>query len=173
MIRSRKMMLASLALAVCTEPLAAYADQERGYPGQFRGDRLSAQSAQSVAAPAAVPNRVLVMQQGSGNGAGVLQTGSGNTASILQFGQGNTGVIRQEGSGNTACLIQAGRNLNGSIQQVGESQSDGLLQNRWGTAEVPVQLCSADTTRRDLRAYAAPNPRTDVRTRTRPMAQRQ
>lgn len=167
MIRSRKMMLASLALAVCTVPLAAYADQGRGHPRQFPGDR------QSMTAPAAVPNRVLVMQQGSGNGGGILQTGSGNTASILQFGQGNTGVITQEGSGNTACLIQAGRNLNGSIQQAGDNQSDGLLQNRWGTAEVPVQLCSADTTRRDLRAYAAPNPRADVRTRTRPMAQRQ
>ena len=170
MIRSRKMMLASLALAVFTTPLAAYADQGRGYPGQFPGDRLRQQS---VATPAAVPNRVSVAQQGSGNGAGVLQTGSGNTASILQFGQGNTGVIRQEGSGNTACLIQAGRNLNGSIQQAGDNQSDGLLQNRWGTAGVPVQLCSADTTMRDLRAYAAPNPRADVRTRTRPMAQRQ
>ena len=166
MICSRKRMLASLALAVCTVPLAAHADQGRGYPKQVQGE-------QSLAAPAVVPNRVLVMQQGSGNGAGALQTGSGNTASILQFGRGNTGIITQEGSGNTACLIQAGRNLNGSIQQVGENQSDGLLQNRWGTAEVPVQLCSADTTRRDLRAYAAPNPRADVRTRTRPMAQRQ
>lgn len=88
MIRSRKMMLASLALAVCTVPLAAYADQGRGYPGQFPSDRLRQQS---VAAPAAVPNRVLVTQQGTGNGAGMLQTGSGNTAGILQFGQGNTG----------------------------------------------------------------------------------
>lgn len=166
MIRSRNMMLASLALAIFSVPLAAHADQGRGYPKQFRGE-------QSVAAPVAVPNRVSVMQRGSGNGAGVLQTGSGNTAGILQFGQGNTGVITQEGSGNTACLIQAGRNLNGSIQQAGDNQSDGLLQNRWGTAGVPVQLCSADTTLRDLRAYAAPNPRADVRTRTRPMAQRQ
>ena len=170
MIRSRKMMLASLALAVFTMPLAAYADQGRGYPRQFPGDRLGEQS---VAAPTAVSNRVSVAQQGSGNGAGVMQTGSGNTADILQFGQGNTGVITQEGSGNTACLIQAGRNLNGSIRQVGDNQSDGLLQNRWGSAVVPVQLCSADTTRRDLRAYATPNPRADVRTRTRPMAQRQ
>ncbi len=170
MIGSRKMMLASLALAVFTAPLAAYADQWRGNPRQFPGDWLRDQS---VAAPAAVPNRVYVAQQGSGNGAGVLQRGSGNTAGILQFGQGNTGVITQEGSGNAACLIQAGRNLNGSIQQLGENQSDGLLQNRWGSEVVPVQLCSANTTRRDLRAYAAPNPRADVRTRTRPMAQRQ
>ncbi len=170
MICSRKMMLASLALAVFTMPLAAYADQGRGYPRQFPGDRLRGQS---VAAPAAAANRASVAQQGSGNGAGVLQTGSGNTAGILQFGQGNTGVITQEGTGNTACLIQAGRNLNGSIQQVGDNQSDGLLQNRWGTEVVPVQLCSADTTRRDLKAYATPNPRADVRTRARPMAQRQ
>lgn len=170
MIRSRKMMLASLALAVFTMPLAAYADRGRGYPRQFPGDRLREQS---VAAPAAAFNPVSVVQQGSGNGAGVLQTGSGNTASILQFGRGNTGVITQEGSGNTACLIQAGHNLNGSIQQVGENQSSGLLQNRWGSEVVPVQLCSADTTRRDLRAYATPNPRADVRTRARPMAQRQ
>ena len=166
MIRSCNMMLASLALAIFSVPLAAHADQGRGYPKQFRGE-------QSVAAPAAAPNRVSVMQQGSGNGAGVLQTGSGNTAGILQFGQGNTGVITQEGSGNTACLIQTGRNLNGSIQQFGDNQSDGLLQNRWGTTGVPGQLCSADTKLRDLRAYAAPNPRADVRTRTRPMAQRQ
>jgi hypothetical protein len=170
MISSRKMMLASLALAVFTMPLAAYADQGRGYPRQFPDDRLREQS---VAGPAAVPNRVSIAQQGRGNGAGVLQTGSGNTAGILQFGQGNTGVITQEGSGNTACLIQAGRNLNGSVQQAGKNQSDGLLQNRWGSEVVPVELCSADTTRRDLKAYAAPNPRADVRTRTRPMAQRQ
>ncbi len=170
MNRSRKMMLASLALAVCAMPLAAHADQGRGYPRQYLGDRLREQS---VAAPAPAPNRVSVAQQGSGNGAGVLQTGTGNTAGILQFGQGNTGVITQDGSNNTACLIQAGRNLNRSLQQVGDNQSDGLLQTRWGSEVVPVQLCSADTTRRDLRAYATPNPRADVRTRTRPMAQRQ
>lgn len=93
MIRSRKMMLASLALAVFTMPLAAHADQGRGYPRQFPDERLREQS---VAGPAAVPNRVSIAQQGRGNGAGVLQTGSGNTAGILQFGQGNTGVITQE-----------------------------------------------------------------------------
>jgi hypothetical protein len=151
-------------------PLAAQADQGRGYPRQFLGDRLREQSSVQ---PAPAPNRVSVAQQGSGNGAGVLQTGTANTAGILQFGQGNTGVITQDGSNNTACLIQAGRNLNGSVQQVGDNQSDGLLQTRWGSEVVPVQLCSADTTRRDLRAYATPNPRADVRTRARPMAQRQ
>ena len=82
MIRSRKMILAGLAFAVCAMPLAAHADQGRGYPRQFLGDRLREQS---VAAPAAVPNRVSVAQQGSGNGAGVLQTGTGNTAGILQI----------------------------------------------------------------------------------------
>ena len=120
-----------------------------------------------------VQHRVSVAQQGSGNGASVLQTGSGNTAGMLQFGRGNTGVITQDGSNNTACLIQAGRNLNGSVQQVGDNQSDGVLQTRWGSEVVPVQLCSADTERRDLRAYAAPNPRADVRTKARPLAQRQ
>ena len=137
MIRSRKMMLASLAFAVCAMPLAAHADKGRGYPRQFLGDRMREQS---VAAPAPAPNRVSVAQQGSGNGASVLQTGSGNTAGMLQFGRGNTGVITQDGSNNTACLIQAGRNLNGSVQQAGDNQSDGLLQHRWGSDVIPVDV---------------------------------
>jgi hypothetical protein len=170
MMKPRKMMLAGLAFATFMMPLAAQADQGRGYPRQFLGDRLREQS---VAAPAPAPNQVSVVQQGSGNGAGVLQTGSANTAGVMQFGRGNTGVITQEGSGNTACLIQTGRNLNGSVQKIGDNQSDGVLQNRWGSAVIPVQLCSADTTRRDLRTYATPNPRADVRTKVRPLAQRQ
>lgn len=171
MAHSRKMMSAGLALAVFTMPLAAHADPGRGgYPRQFPGDRLREPS---QVQPALAPNRVSVAQQGRGNGAGVLQAGSGNTAGILQFGQGNTGVITQEGSGNTACLIQAGRNLNGSVQQAGDNQSDGLLQHRWGSDVIPVDVCTTATTRREVMAYASPNPLRDVRTRTRPQARRQ
>jgi hypothetical protein len=82
-------------------------------------------------------------------------------------------VITQQGSGNTACLIQAGRNLNGSVQQVGDNQSDGLLQHRWGSDVIPVDVCTTATTRREVMAYASPNPQRDVRTRTRPQAPRQ
>ena len=98
-------------------------------------------------------NAALAVQQGRGNAAGIVQTGAGNAAGIVQLGQNNTGTILQAGSGNTACLVQAGRNLEGGIQQAGDNLTTGVLQNRWGTADIPADVCATATTRRDLAAY--------------------
>ncbi|MBU3921944.1 MAG: hypothetical protein KJ833_09565 [Alphaproteobacteria bacterium] len=98
-------------------------------------------------------NAAVTVQQGRGNAAGIAQTGAGNTAGLVQLGHNNTGAILQAGSGNEACLIQAGRNLDGGIQQVGDNLTTGVLQNRWGTADIPVDVCATATTRRDLAAY--------------------
>jgi hypothetical protein len=103
--------------------------------------------------PPRTANAALTVQQGRGNAAGIAQTGSGNTAGLVQFGHNNTGTVLQAGSNNSACLIQAGRNLEGGIQQVGDNLTTGVLQNRWGTADIPVEVCSAATTRQDLVAY--------------------
>ncbi len=110
-------------------------------------------------------NAALTVQQGRGNAAGISQTGTGNTAGLVQFGHNNTGTILQNGSDNTACLIQAGRNLEGGIQQVGDNLTTGVLQNRWGTTEIPVEACAVARTRRDLAAYTPPRPEQAVITR--------
>ena len=112
-------------------------------------------------------NTALTVQEGRGNAAGILQTGAGNTAGLLQFGRNNTGTILQAGSNNNACLIQTGRNLDGAIVQVGDNLTTGTLQNRWGTTEIPVEVCSTATTRRDLAAYAPQRAESDFRIRTR------
>ncbi len=140
-------LFASFALAG-----AASADGARIRAGQLR---LNAEQTQAVAPPA---NTVSIGQRGRGNAGSIVQTGNGNTAGLRQFGRTNTGAITQVGSGNTACLIQAGRNLDGAIEQVGDNQTTGLLQTRWGSREIPVEVCTTATTREDVMAYAPPRP---------------
>jgi hypothetical protein len=108
------------------------------------------------AAPARSPaaNVSTTIQEGRGNAAGIGQTGSGNTAGILQFGRSNTGVVVQTGSGNNACLVQSGRNLDGAIVQTGDNLTTGVLQTRWGSNEIPVEVCSTATTRQEVMYYA-------------------
>lgn len=147
--------LMAVLLAGLTISGVAQADEGRGRFGQQR----------------AAANVSTTVQTGSGNAAGIAQAGTGNDAAILQFGRDNTGTVLQAGSGNTACLIQSGRNLDGAIQQVGDNQTSGLLQTRWGSREIPVDVCSTATTRRDIMAYAPRRTedmiRSDVRARGR------
>lgn len=126
---------------------------------------------QAAARPDAAANASSIVQEGSGNAAGVLQTGAGNVAGIRQFGHGNTGVIVQAGSNNTACLVQAGRNINGAIQQAGDNLSTGVLQTRWGSSDIPAEVCATATTRQDVMAYANRRPPTPVRGRARAVLQ--
>lgn len=112
-------------------------------------------------------NTTRVVQEGTGNGAGIQQTGSGNAAGILQFGKGNTGTVLQDGSNNEACLVQNGRNLDGSIQQYGNNQSTGILQHRWGAEYIPVEVCATATTKREALSYGSSHPRTPLRPRVR------
>ncbi len=112
-------------------------------------------------------NTTRVVQDGSGNGAGIQQTGGGNAAGILQFGQGNTGTVLQDGSNNAACLVQNGRNLNGSIEQYGNNQSTGVMQHRWGAEYIPVEVCATATTKREALSYGSSHPRTPLRPRVR------
>ncbi len=164
-MQPRTLFLAAVVLASLTLSGVAGADELRGRPGQQRSNGWGQQHA--AARPAAA-NASATVQEGRGNAASVVQTGVGNVAGIRQFGRDNTGAITQAGSNNTACLIQAGRNLDGAIQQVGDNHSDGLLQTRWGSAEIPVEVCATATHRADLMAYAPERPETTrVRRRAR------
>lgn len=140
-MNTRTLFLSAALLAGLAVSSVAQADTGRGRDGSPRA-----------------ANAAFTAQQGRGNAAGIAQTGSGNTAGLVQFGQNNTGTILQAGSNNSACLIQAGRNLEGGIQQVGDNLTTGVLQNRWGTTEIPVEACSVAATRRDLAAYTPPRP---------------
>ena len=171
----RTTLLATIVLASLTLSGIASADEGRGRTSQQRpnGWGRSHAVARPLVAPnapahvspgnassgTAVPANIsTTTQEGRANAARVVQTGTGNIAGIRQFGRDNTGAITQVGSSNGACLIQAGRNLDGAIQQVGDNQSNGLLQTRWGSAEIPVEVCATATTRADLMAYAPERP---------------
>ena len=145
--------LAGLALLGVGE---ARADQQR--PNGW-GRRHAVTSAPSEV------NTSATVQEGRGNAASVVQDGTGNAAGIRQFGRDNTGAIMQVGSNNAACLIQAGRNLDGAIQQVGDNKSNGLLQTRWGSTEIPVAVCATAMTREDVMAYAPERPENTARVR--------
>lgn len=149
-------LIASLALSG-----AAAADGARA-----RTIRLGMKAEQSQAG-ARPTNTVSIDQQGRGNAGSVVQTGSGNTAGLRQFGRTNTGAITQVGSGNTACLVQAGRNLDGAIEQVGDNQSTGVIQTRWGSSEIPVEVCTTATTREEVMAYVTAQPEFNPRGRMR------
>ena len=125
---------------------------------------VNAEQTQSAARPA---NTVSIAQQGRGNAGSILQTGSGNIAGLRQFGRANTGAIVQVGSGNTGCLVQAGRNLDGSIEQVGDNQTTGMVQTRWGSSEVPAEVCLTATTREEVMAYVTAQPEFNPRGRMR------
>lgn len=153
-MRPRTLHLCAVLMTSLTLCGTAAADGPRGRTGQLR----------AVAGPA---NVVSTIQEGRGNAGSVVQTGSGNTAGLRQFGRNNTGAITQAGSGNTACLIQAGRNLDGAIEQVGDNQSTGLIQTRWGSSEIPVEVCTTATTHEDLMVYAPPRPEPSSRGRMR------
>lgn len=162
----RKTFLTAALLSSVIISGAAEADGARARTGF---DRWGPSPAAARADPLA--NASLIVQEGSGNAAGVLQTGAGNVAGIRQFGQGNTGVIVQSGSGNTACLVQAGRNINGAVQQTGDNLSTGVLQTRWGSSDIPVDVCETATTRRDVMAYAVRGNATAPRGRMRSRSQ--
>ncbi len=155
-MQRRTTFLATVLLAGLTLSGVADADERRGRLGQQRPNGWGQQHA--VARPAGAANTSSTLQEGRGNAASIVQTGAGNAAGLRQFGRDNTGAITQAGSNNTACLIQAGRNLDGAIQQVGDNQSSGLLQTRWGSSEIPVEVCATATTRGDLMAYAPERP---------------
>jgi hypothetical protein len=164
-MQHRTLVLATILLAGLSLSDVAGADERRGRIVQPRLNGWVVP--QAVARPAVVPNTASSVQEGRGNAASVVQTGSGNAAGIRQFGRDNTGAITQVGSSNSACLIQAGRNLDGAIQQVGDNQSNGLLQTRWGSSEIPVEVCAAATTRGDVMAYAPERPERPERARVR------
>ena len=153
-MRPRTLRLCAVLITSLTLSGTAAADGFRVRTGQLR----------AVAAPASV---VSTIQEGRGNAGSVVQTGSGNTAGLRQFGRTNTGAITQVGSGNTGCLIQAGRNLDGSIEQVGDNQTTGLVQTRWGSSEIPAEVCLTATTREDVMAYVTAQPEFNPRGRMR------
>ena len=155
-MQRRTMFVATVFLAGLTLSGVASADEGRGRIGQQRPNGWGQHNA--VARPAGAANASSTIQEGRGNAASVVQTGDANVAGIRQFGRDNTGAITQVGSGNNACLIQAGRNLDGAIQQLGDNQSNGLLQTRWGSSEIPAEVCATATTRGDVMAYAAERP---------------
>lgn len=157
--RATPLCFALIAVLALSGPAAA--DGARARTVQLL---VNTEQTQSAARPA---NTVSIAQQGRGNAGSIVQTGSGNTAGLRQFGRANTGAIVQLGSGNTACLIQAGRNLDGAIEQVGDNQTSGLIQTRWGTSEIPVEVCTTATTRAEVMAYAPPRPEPSVRSRAR------
>ncbi len=111
------------------------------------------------------PNASSVLQEGRGNAVSIVQAGSGNVASIRQFGRNNTGMIVQSGTGNSACLVQTGRSLNGTIQQTGDNQSIALLQTRWGSNEIPIEVCATASTRQDVMDYVVRGPEASARGR--------
>lgn len=157
-------LCAALAATLLLAGTAA-ADGPRVRTGQLRA--VASDPYRAVAAPAGPANVVSTVQEGRGNAGSVVQLGSGNTAGLRQFGRTNTGAITQAGSGNTACLIQAGRNLEGSIEQVGDNQSTGLVQTRWGSSEIPAEVCATATTREDVMAFVTSQPEFNPRGRPR------
>lgn len=164
-MQRRTTFLTAVLLASLTLSGVANADEGRGRIGQQRPNGWERQHA--VSRPAGAANASSTIQEGRGNAASVVQSGAANAAGIRQFGRDNTGAITQVGSTNTACLIQAGRNLNGAIQQVGDNQSNGLLQTRWGSSEIPVEVCATATTRGDVMHYALERPDRPERARSR------
>lgn len=157
----RKTFLTGILLSSLMISGAAEADGARVRTGFDRWGPAPASArtdARTDARADARANASSIVQEGRGNAAGVMQTGAGNLAAIRQFGQGNTGVIVQSGSGNTACLVQAGRNISGAVQQAGDNLSTGVLQTRWGSSDIPVDVCTAATTRQDVMAYAVRRP---------------
>lgn len=146
---SRTHRSATLLLALLAVSGTAFADGGRA---RTRG------LVEAAARPERVVNVASTTQQGQGNAAGISQTGTGNSAGILQFGRSNTGVVVQNGSDNTACLIQSGRNLDGAIVQTGNNLTTGVIQTRWGTNEIPAEVCATATSRQDVMAYATVRP---------------
>jgi hypothetical protein len=156
-----KLFLAGVFLVSLTMSLVAEADDGRA--------RTFREHYETAAWPESPASAISIVQEGRGNAASIVQTGGANAAGIRQFGRGNVGAIIQSGSGNTACLVQTGRNLNGAIQQAGDNQSSGLLQTRWGSSEIPAEVCATATTRQEVMALVferpGPSPRTRVRGR--------
>lgn len=60
--------------------------------------------------------------------ASVIQNGTGNAAGIGQFGSGNFGVIEQNGDGHEATLAQGGNNNAYGIFQFGSGTSGHVTQ---------------------------------------------
>jgi minor curlin subunit len=61
--------------------------------------------------------------------ASVIQNGTGNAAGIGQFGNGNFGVIEQNGDGHAATLAQDGDNNAYGIFQFGTGTSGHVAQS--------------------------------------------
>ena len=108
-----------------------------------------AATAEARERPGFARNATNLAQDGPSLSATVSQSGVANTAGIQQVGRNNTGVITQTGENNTACLIQIGHNLSGEITQTG-GQSTGLLQSRRGDRSIPVELCTAGLSPRNV-----------------------
>lgn len=156
-----RLKLAAIALISALGASAAHA---QSYPSLFakQGRQAQAQPASTQVVRSA-PSRVVVNQQGRGNGAAIAQNGpannaainqqganntgqvsqdgANNSAAIYQLGQNNTGAIVQNGSNNDACLVQLGRNNSAGITQNGSGNSIGIAQNAARAWEFPPELC--------------------------------
>ena len=88
-------------------------------------------------------NAAGINQDGVGNTGMINQNGNGNDASIRQLGRGNDASISQTGDNNAACVVQIGKNLSTDVNQTG-NQSQGVIQTKKGSYNIPGQLCSLD-----------------------------
>lgn len=62
------------------------------------------------------------------NGAVIVQDGSGNAAGVVQRGRNLEASIVQAGDANTACVQQVGRNHGVAVTQVGDGQAVMVLR---------------------------------------------
>lgn len=84
-----------------------------------------------------------IIQQGIANTGMINQTGNSNDATIRQLGRGNDASITQTGDNNAACVVQIGKGLSTDVTQTG-NQSQGVIQTKKGSYNIPGQLCSLD-----------------------------
>ncbi len=168
---SLRFKLAAVALISALGASAAHA--QNSYPSLFAKQNKPARTEPVRAQPVhvepvriepvrAAPGRVVIQQEGRGNGAAVGQNGPRNNAAITQRGAGNTGQISQDGANNSAGVYQIGRNNSGTITQTGANnvacllqvgrnntatvtqtggQSVGVVQSPRGTWEIPAAYC--------------------------------
>lgn len=88
-----------------------------------------------------------IIQEGLANTGMINQSGNNNDATIRQLGRGNDASVMQTGDNNTACVVQIGKNLSTDVTQTG-NQSQGVIQTKKGSYNIPGQLCSLDPSSR-------------------------
>lgn len=158
---SLRLKLAAVALIGALGASAAHA--QNSYPSLFGKQNKPARAeAVRVEPVRTAPGRVVIQQEGRGNGAAVgqngprndaaisqsgvgnigqvSQTGANNSGAVYQIGRNNSGTITQTGDNNAACILQLGRNNTASVTQTG-GQGVGVVQSPRGTWEIPAAYC--------------------------------